>query len=188
MSNPVTGERVTLANGISAFEGEANFSSGGMVLLTGREGTPGLRVFAAPSGGGGASFNGSSTGPYVFSSQTTIAKLVPSLTGSKDSPVGITLTMPSIIGGNDEIMEDEGPTTLTFWRGAVRGSETATITDALFIAQYLAALKDISQINALNSASIFHDGPSGDKITIIDALALAQQLAGLRDANFEFIK
>lgn len=187
VTNPVTGERVTLANGISAFEGEANFSGGGMVLLTGREGTPGLRVFAAPSAGGGASFNGSSTGPYVFSSQTTVAKLVPSLTGSKDSPVGITITMPSIIGGNDEIMEDEGPTTLTFRRGAVRGAATATITDALFIAQYLAALKDISQINALNAASIFHDGPGGDKITIVDALALAQQLAGLRDANFDFI-
>jgi len=55
----------------------------------------------------------------------------------------------------------------------------------MFIAQYLAGNRPLSQLNPLNAASVKHDSGGKDAITIADAMFIAQYLAGLRNSLFE---
>ena len=135
---------------------------------------------------GKASFSGNSNKENKHETETRVAKLIPRLMGNRDVPFEIILNIISLTEGDEETDgEDEAPSSLIFRRGAARGGTTSNIVDALFIAQYLAGLRDISQLNPLNAASIKHDDlTGGDKISIADAMVLAQVLVALRDANF----
>jgi len=120
----------------------------------------------------------------------TVAYVVPSLTGSKDVAYDATLTFTSVSGGSGEVISPGTAVTVgNLMRGNVRDNDTVTISDALFIAQYLAGLRSLgtgaNAVNHLNAASVKRDtGTGGEQITIADALLIAQMLAGLRDASF----
>jgi hypothetical protein len=72
----------------------------------------------------------------------------------------------------------------TYRRGDAKADGTVNIADALFVAQYLALLRDIGQdvttVHAINAASAKGDA-GGNKVNIADALFVAQVLALLRD-------
>lgn len=74
---------------------------------------------------------------------------------------------------------------LQFIRGDANGDGKVNIADAMFIAQYLAGNRPLSQLNPLNAASVKHDSGGKDAITIADAMFIAQYLAGLRNSLFE---
>ncbi len=65
-------------------------------------------------------------------------------------------------------------------------SNDISIVDALFIGQYLAELRSLDTLNAVNAASPQHDPPY-DVITIVDAMFILQYLATLRDEYFNLI-
>ncbi|MFC1930282.1 PKD domain-containing protein [Chloroflexota bacterium] len=184
------GVKIKPNKGIKAFKGEVNFNPAGMAVLGGRKGGPDFDDPTIEHGSGKATFRGNSNkekkhDPEI--EETRIAKLVPRLMGGKDVPFGILLNLQSITEGDDESEgEEEEPSNLTFYRGAARGGTSSNIVDALFMAQYLVGLRDISYLNPLNAASIKWDD-GGDRITITDALFLAQALAALRDGNFDLI-
>lgn len=58
--------------------------------------------------------------------------------------------------------------------------------DPQAIADYLALLRPLSSINAVNAATPRHDNP-WDKITITDALFISQYLAGQRDEYYDWL-
>jgi hypothetical protein len=72
----------------------------------------------------------------------------------------------------------------TFLRGDANGDNAVTIVDALAIAQYRANIIPLSNLNAVNSACVVHDGSGGDIVNIVDALAIAQYRAGILDSSF----
>jgi len=83
----------------------------------------------------------------------------------------------------------DGAKTFTVKRGDARQDGAIAISDALFIAQTLAGLREIGEgitlTHAVNGASTrLESTTAGEKLTIADALFIAQRLAGLRDENF----
>lgn len=88
----------------------------------------------------------------------------------------------------EESISPQGTTYWVFMRGDAKVSTTVDITDALFIAQYLAQLRTLDELNAVNAASVRHDQSSGgkyDKISIHDSMFISQMLAGNRDDFYE---
>lgn len=186
LTDPDTAEKIKPNKGIKEFSGEVNFGQG-MSMLGGRKGGANFNDPTMNNSAGKTSFSGSSKNQAKHDTETRIAKLVPRLTGAKDALIEIVLNLHSVVEGDEESdMEEEAPTSLFFRRGAARGRDSSNITDALFIAQYLAGLRNDSELNLLNAASIKPDSGNGDKVAITDALYLAQFLAGLRDSNFNF--
>jgi len=115
----------------------------------------------------------------------TVARLVPSLTGSAlrttDMYVGFDLVCDPT--GN-EVAVTGGPQVMTFERGDVNGDGVVNIVDAMFGAQYLVGSR--SDMKLLNMASAHHD-VDGDKLDIVDCMYIAQYVVGARDANFELV-
>jgi hypothetical protein len=74
---------------------------------------------------------------------------------------------------------------IKFMRGDANKDGKVSITDAMFISQYLAGSRPRTDLNLLNAASVKRDGDNGDKVLIADAMFITQFLAGLRDENFE---
>ncbi|MBI2935060.1 MAG: S8 family serine peptidase [Chloroflexi bacterium] len=76
-----------------------------------------------------------------------------------------------------------------FMRGDAKVDRQVTSADSMFIQQYLAGNRSLSDLNALNAASPRHDQDSSpyDGITVTDALFIGQMLAGLRDYFYEYI-
>ncbi|MBI2934430.1 MAG: PKD domain-containing protein [Chloroflexi bacterium] len=184
ITDPGTGAKIKPNKGITSFRGEVT-APGGVSILAGRKGGNNFNDPTISSTPGKAVVEGSSRVPAKHEAATRLAKLVPRLTGNKDAFMEIVLSLQSITEGDDDTeMEEEEPSSLSFRRGAARGRNNSDITDSLFVAQYLAGLREDSEINLLNAASISHDGGSGDRITIVDSLAMAQYLAGLRDDSF----
>ena len=67
-------------------------------------------------------------------------------------------------------------------RGDANRDGRISISDAMFIAQFLAGNRPGSDLNLLNAASVNQDGKEGDKVSIADAMIMGQYLAGSRDA------
>jgi hypothetical protein len=82
-------------------------------------------------------------------------------------------------------MPQERPIALSFRRGDANGDGRVDIVDAMFIAQKVVGLRGVDTLQALNAASVRHDG-AGDKIDILDAMFIAQYVVHLRDAYFQW--
>lgn len=122
-------------------------------------------------------------------------------------PIKVARLTPVIIGSNQEVYilervfdalytsdglsvsQPKVEVKSTYQRGDTDGNGAINITDALFISQYLAQLKTLDSIRALNAASVRHDTPSypGNRITVQDSMFIAQYLSGLRDAWYNLI-
>jgi hypothetical protein len=115
-----------------------------------------------------------------------VAKIFIRLTGSATVPVTLTITFQKIMSSGALGMNVPPANVLskTFLRGDANGDGVVNIVDALAIAQYRAGIIPLSSLNALNAASVVHDGASGDIINIIDALAIAQYRAGILNSSF----
>ena len=101
--------------------------------------------------------------------------------------VTVILTFDQILASDAEVITPEGTIVKTYRLGDAKPDGTLNIADALFIAQYLAGLREIGEgadfVHAINAASIKQDGLF-DKINIADVLFIAQRLVGLRDVCF----
>jgi hypothetical protein len=138
-----------------------------------------------------------STGSFSISStasspiqpnDTTVAKIVARLIGDAGTSYDLTVAFQNIMANDPPEMNvtEENSNTLTFLRGnANTNNEEVDVFDAMFIAQYIAGIRSIDEINNINAASVKHDGVDGDIIDVFDAMFIAQYIAGLRDANFQ---
>jgi hypothetical protein len=81
---------------------------------------------------------------------------------------------------------EEEPNSLTFLRGDATGDGTVNIFDAMFIANKVVGIRGLDTVNALNAASVKHDG-LGDVINIFDSMYIAQYVVRLRGANYEWV-
>ncbi len=185
-------ETFAISDGLGAYDGYITHDPAGMTAVS----VAGVTPFNSPT----ISLNAiGGTRTNINAMQTTSAPVPPMnvadvrlrLRGSKELPFTATMNFTTIsrVGGSEA--PQAGPAEFTFRRGDANGSGSVSITDALFIAQYLAGLRglgtDAATVNAVNAASVRQDVTSpdvGDKITIADALYIAQMLAGLRDPYY----
>lgn len=105
------------------------------------------------------------------------------LSGSADEITTLTIKFLSIEANSLEIPD---PITLSFQRGKILNDGTTIIAlnDAVAGLQYLAGIKDDTQINVVNMASIL---PDGNKPSVKNVIALIQNLVGLRDDSFQLV-
>ena len=116
-----------------------------------------------------------------------MARIVVRLTGDALISYNLTVEFNEIIAYDfpELNVSEENPNALTLLRGDTNNDGVVNIVDAMFIAQYIVGIRELDTINAVNAASVNHDGSSGDIINIVDAMFIAQYIVGLRDANFE---
>ncbi|MBI2934768.1 MAG: S8 family serine peptidase, partial [Chloroflexi bacterium] len=175
--------------GLASYEATVNFNTAGMNVLSVRAAPP---FNVAPQiGSGQVTLSGSQTGSAP-QPPVTFASMVTRLIGSANNSYSMTLNFQKVKGTNGDVFIQEGAYTISnLRRGDARADGQVTISDALFIAQYLAGIRepgeDIARTHLVNAASVRQDvtsGPvqnQGDKVTIQDAMYIAQLLAGLRD-------
>ena len=183
VKNSGPGETIPIADGIGAYEASVEFDSAGIQILDVR----GAGLFTSPTKeltvSSQATFSDShseATGP----TSGTVAYLVPRLLGSANAPYILTLTFLNISDvATGSSIPQETPVVKTYLRGDAMSNGDVDIADALFIAQYLAHLRPLSDLNAVNGASVKWDD-GGDVLNIADALFIAQYKALLRDANY----
>ncbi len=188
-----TGQTTTIADGIGAFDATVTYDPAGVSVKA----ASGLGAFAPmtatldAAGGTRTNVNGYQTGATP-QAPVELFRLYPWLTGRKDIPYNITFhfnTLTRVSGGEVPPVAD---VVKTFLRGDANNDSKVTITDALFIAQYLAGMRGLGdssmQVNPVNAATPMNDSATtGSTITIQDALVVAQMLAGLRDASYNLI-
>ncbi|MBI4282894.1 MAG: Ig-like domain-containing protein [Chloroflexi bacterium] len=118
---------------------------------------------------------------------TTVANVVPILTGNATTRVSLILAF-QYIGSADQpglSVPEEHANSINLLRGDADNSGVISVTDSLALKQYLVGQLTLSQINPINAASPNHDGTAGDKITITDALAIEQFLVKQLNAYFK---
>lgn len=220
LRNPVTDETVTLTgDGFSAFDMSLTYPAGvieepgipattaGVVVRGGVAEPPfaTLIINANTEGGTRTLFNGYEAGASVqpgSDGQTPVyfSKIYPQLTGSKNVSSTIVLDAETLALESSASIPGDAAVSRSFKRGDARPDGTVNIADALYIAQYLAGLKQLGEganegnigyVAPLNAACVKHDYVAGtvpgDAITITDALYIAQMLATLRDSNYNRI-
>ena len=179
-----TGETLP-SSPVACYQATALYDPTAMSMLAVRSGDSPFNnpVFRADNVGGQTSF--AQGAPRGQNAPVTVAKLVPSLTGSAlrttDMYVGFDLICDP--AGN-EIAAPGTPQAITFQRGDVNGDGVVNIIDAMIGAQYLVGTR--SDIHLLNMASVHHD-VGADKVDIVDCMYIAQYAVGARDANFELV-
>jgi len=180
-----TDKTAPIPGGISSYAATANGTPGSVIeCLT----VNGVSPFNEPS------FN-ATTGVFsvdnvtspIQAANTTVAEVVVILTGNTTTSVNLTIFFQDIIAaGNPGLnVPEESAQTLIFLRGDTDGSGMVDIGDASWIAQYVVGMRTLAQINALNAASVSHDGASGDIIDIGDSSWIAQYVVGMRNGYFE---
>ena len=107
-----------------------------------------------------------------------LAFLTLRLTGCVDELATVDLSFDEIVDVDDNPIAPAK--TLTFQRADATENGQIGVGDALFISQYLVGLKDLSEVNALNAASVKYDG-AFDVVSVADALYILQYGVGLRD-------
>jgi len=117
---------------------------------------------------------------------STVAYVAPRIMGSKNVAQSMVLSFSAVAdAAHGANIPHDGANTFTVRRGDARADGVVNISDALFIAQYLAGIRqlgsDTDSLHAVNAASAKSDGMVGDQVTIADSLYIAQMLAGLRD-------
>jgi len=112
------------------------------------------------------------------------------LTGCITDAVTLTPNVSEVADGLGYLLQVDQPAAKTFRRGDAKADGPVNISDALYIASYLGGLKTLGEdtlhVNAVNAASIKHDG-SFDRITVADILLLAQYVVGLRNNCFNLV-
>jgi len=187
-----TSDTVSLAEGLGGFDASISYDAAGVSIkaVTGQPVWP-LVTSLNTSGGAVTTVSSSQTGS-VLNPPQELFKVFPWLTGSKDAAYTVALRFNSITSATGAVVPQQADATRTFRRGDANSSGNVNITDALFIAQYLAGLRDLgetgSTVNPINAATPRNDSPTaGSTVNITDALYIAQMLAGLRDASYNFI-
>ena len=192
VKNAGTGDTVSVADGIGSYDAYITYDAAGAEIRS----VSGLGSFAAPTSalntaaGTRTNFSASQSGAAP-TPPLTVAELRIQLKGSKDVAYPVTLNFNSVTRVSGDAVPQDAAASLSLRRGDARADGQVTISDALYIAQYLAGLRglgtDTNSVNPVNAASVRQDvtsGTNGDLLTIADALFIAQMLAGLRDASF----
>ncbi|MBT9142797.1 MAG: hypothetical protein DDT29_01193 [Dehalococcoidia bacterium] len=181
-----TGTPVDIPGGLGVIQAKvSSFPEGGIEILNVR----GTDYFPSPTfnpvtGVFAAFVAPSPTQP----NNTMVAKVVPRLIGSATKSYRLTIAFQVIGAAAEELnVPEEHPNSLTFLRGDATGDGSVNIFDAMFIAQKVVGLRGLDTVNAVNAASVKHDGAKGDKINIFDAMFIAQYVVRLRDANFNWV-
>ncbi|MEK7353863.1 MAG: dockerin type I repeat-containing protein, partial [Chloroflexota bacterium] len=132
-------------------------------------------------------FSVGSVSSPVQPNNTTLAEIVPILTGNSTTSVRLTVAYQAIGSANPPGLNvpEERSHTVTYMRGDAKEDGTVDIFDALFIAQYIVGQRSLTGINPLNAASVKHDGTNGDSIDIFDALFIAQYIVGQKNAYYQ---
>jgi hypothetical protein len=179
-----TGETLP-SSPVACYQATAVYDPNAMSMLAVRSGDSPFNspVFLADNSAGQTNF--AQGAPRGQDAPVTVAKLVPSLTGSAlrttDMYVGFDLICDPT--GN-EVAAPGAPQAMTFQRGDVNGDGVVNIVDPMFGAQYLVGGR--SDIKLLNMASVHHD-VGADKVDIVDCMYIAQYAVGTRDANFQLV-
>lgn len=188
--NLLSGDTVVFADGIGAFDAYLTYDATGVNMKYSAGVGPFTSVIAAMNTNGGTktSVNAYQTGTALLP-PAELFRVYPYLIGSKDNVYTVTLHFDTItrVGGLE--VQQMADVAKTFRRGDANSNGSVNITDALFIAQYLAGLRELGEtttlVNPVNAATARNDSlTTGSSITITDALYIAQMLAGLRDASF----
>ncbi len=187
LRNASTNSDMNLANAIKRFSGQADFNPDRISIAS----VQGVGAFASPTSdvqndAGGASFGGVPSGA-TGNGPVVLAQLVPKITGTSTDTQIINVSLDALEDGNGSVALDGVPG-MSLKRGDARADGIINISDALFIAQFLAGSRQggdgLDQVHIVNGASAKSDGDLGDKLDITDALFIAQYLAGLRDDSF----
>jgi len=113
--------------------------------------------------------------------ETSFSKLifVPiSINNSSNSKVNFNVKFLNLKDKNANSIILPEPDTLIFQRGKILKDDSVVgISDVVAGLQYLVGLKDESEINLINMASILPD----NKLDVKDVIVLMQRLVGLRD-------
>ncbi len=189
--DPSTGNTVTPDGGISGFDASISYAANGVSVKAVTSQLPWPLVVGLNTAGGALTSVSSSGAGTTVAPPSELFRVFPWLTGSKDIAYTLTLRFNAISTGGGSGAPQERDIVKTFIRGDANNSGAVSIADALFIAQYLAGLRDLGEtaatVNAINSAAVRNDSPAGSAISISDALFIAQMLAGLRDASYNMI-
>ena len=109
------------------------------------------------------------------------------LLGCVTESTSLTLSFDAMTGRDGRNVNQEQSVVASYRLGDAKADDAINIGDALFIAQYLAGLRDLGvgldAVNAVNAASVKQDG-AFDVTNIADVLFVAQHLVGLRDGCF----
>lgn len=189
-STTVDGTPVTPIGGLASYTATTTFNGAGVNILAVNNLAP---FTTGPTTTidnlAGSVIYSASDGGAAPQAPVDVAGLVPRLVGNKNTAYSMTFTFNSITtGGALPVTQQADAVIADLQRGDVaRGPVTpgtVTIVDALYMAQYLAQLRTIGDLNPINGASVRQDGVGGDKVSIHDAMFIAQMLANLRDASY----
>ncbi|MBA7658457.1 hypothetical protein ES703_66408 [subsurface metagenome] len=186
IKDPTTGLTAIIPGGVGAYTATASTApAGGIEFLNIRGVPPFGNVTFDPNTG---IFSASSSSPSQ-ADNTTVAKVVPRLIGDCTTTYTGTVAFQVIAAASGPGLNvpEEHPNSLTFRRGDSSNNGVVDIFDAMFIAQYIVGQRPLGELNALNAASVMHDGTGGDEIIIFDAMFIAQYVVGFRDAYFVWI-
>jgi hypothetical protein len=179
------GNPATPTGGITSYSATATYDVAGVNILQ----VKGVAPFSSPAFSidnvaGTTTYSASQTGSTP-QAPLNVAYLVPKLVGSADDTYNLTMAFTAITTGGGPAAQQANAVLSNMRRGDAQQNGTVNITDAMFIAQYLALLRDLTTTNGINAASPQHNhATEGDKITIQDAMFIAQMLALLRDRYY----
>ncbi len=188
--NPSTDETIQLTGGIRGFNFTLSYPGGAVNIMSSRGAGPYASVTSdIRNADGTATFSGAQ-GTSSPQAPLTLAQVAPRITGSSGVTHDVVLSFNSLTDGAGASVLAESTRTLKVRRGDARADNSITISDALFIAQTLAGLRDLGETIALThaingSSARLETATTGEKLTITDALFVAQMLAGLRNESFE---
>ncbi len=193
--NLITSADVEAPGGIGAYDFTLTYPGGATGNAVNLMAVNGVGPFASPAAGtlpnttGSLRVNSSQSGSAP-QPPLTLAQVAPRIIGSSAVSQNIVLTFNSLadVTAGSNIPADASKT-FAVKRGDARQDGNLTITDALFIAQALAGLRDLGEgasfTHGVNGASVkLESTTAGEKLTIADALLIAQKLAGMRDDSF----
>ncbi len=196
LRHPVTDVDTPATGGIRSYDFTLTYPGGTTGNAVNILATRGAAPFTSPT----SDWQNAAGSTRVTATQTgsapqaplTLAQVAPRIIGSKNVSHTVTLSFSGLtdVTGVGNIPQDAAHTFI-IQRGDAKKDGNITITDALFVAQYLAGLRGVGEtatdMHAINAASVRTDDTTdttGDKVTITDALFIAQMLAGLRDESY----
>jgi hypothetical protein len=184
VKDPATGTTVNMPGGLRAYKAKITTSPEGGIQVLAVRGTEYFPdVTFDPATG---TFAASQALVPGQPNNTAVAKLVLRLTGSTEVSHTLTVTFQEIVAAETgQKVPAVKPISLTFRRGDANADGMVNIIDAMFIAQKVVGARGLDTVNALNAASVRHDGASGDRVNIVDAMFIAQHVVGIRDKYFE---
>ena len=185
IKNQSDNSTATIPGGIGSYSATVSGNPGSLIQFLA---VNGVSPFNSPSFNSGTGvFSVGSVSSPGQPNNTTLAEVVPILTGNATTSVSLTVAYQTIGSANPAGMNvpEEHSNTITLKRGDVQENGDVNIFDALFIAQYIVGQRALSGLNPLNAASVRHDGTGGDKIDIFDALFIAQYIVGQKNAFYQ---